>query len=398
MIRRDLAREVRLILDDAHELCDRLDLLGGRHGHTWTRTPRGVTILCPAHEERTPSCSVRVADDGTLACCCFACGWTADALGLIAIALHLDITTEFVEVLREGCALAGIPWESRDAGSWTPRPRPARPAPAPDPTLDGDTFDRIATIILDACPIEGERAVAEYLESRKLLRPAVSAGWAALPSDPRELTALRDRIVAEVGHEAWLLSGLAVREGDRAGAWVYAAHQLVIPWRARGVAGIVETIQRRTLGAPPEGVGKYVFASGRRPSWPYGAELFDEESGAEVPVYLVEGAVDSLALRALLRKMREPGVVLGLPGVASWSGETAARWAPMCRERHVVIALDAEAETGRAAKNVAAAAHRIRLDLSLEPAAKIEKLQPIGGHHDWADAWAAGGNPKGAVA
>jgi DNA primase len=393
----DHARELRLLLDDPRDLCERLGLLGeGRHGRDWARVAGGLLIRCPWHDERTPSCHVWRGEDGTIACFCHGCRHGADAYGLVAVALRLDVKIDFPEVLREAAHIAGVRLEDR-RDDWTPRPRPQRPPPVEVARLDDDTFSRIARTIIDACPIEGERDAAEYIDARALLRPAVAAGWSALPADPRALHNLRDRIVAEVGREAWLASGLAVREGERVGSWVYAGHRLVIPWRAPGVDGMVTTLQRRTLGPPPDGVGKYVFTSGRRPEWPYGSDDY-AETGTDTPVYFVEGAVDALALRTLLRRAGMPCAVLGLPGVGSWTGETATRWSELARDRHAIIAVDAEVTEGRAAANVAAAIYRMERDLSLAPAARIERMAPYGGHHDWGDCLVAATTSGQAVA
>ena len=78
MIAHDLARDLRRAPKacDPAGLCMELGLISGRG--SFTRQARGVIVRCPAHEEKTPSCSVRVADDGTIACRCHACGWSGD--------------------------------------------------------------------------------------------------------------------------------------------------------------------------------------------------------------------------------------------------------------------------------------------------------------------------------
>ena len=87
MNRPDLAKSLR----QDPRACDPLALckaLGIDKGSI--RQPRGRTILCPAHGEKSPSCSVRIAPDDTIAARCFSCGWSADALGLIGKVLGLD--------------------------------------------------------------------------------------------------------------------------------------------------------------------------------------------------------------------------------------------------------------------------------------------------------------------
>src|SRR5262245_24961753 len=78
--------EVKRALDDPRGLCERLGLAER------ARNQRGgVTILCPWHAEKTPSCSVRVGKQGTIMVRCHACGASGDALSLVAVARGLDV-------------------------------------------------------------------------------------------------------------------------------------------------------------------------------------------------------------------------------------------------------------------------------------------------------------------
>lgn len=100
------AIRIRNRLTNPYELCGMLGLLDGHQ-----RQSGGVMIRCPAHAEKTPSCSVTVGPDGTVRARCFGCQWTADALGLVGMARGL---TGFGDVLREAAALAGVELEDRD--------------------------------------------------------------------------------------------------------------------------------------------------------------------------------------------------------------------------------------------------------------------------------------------
>ncbi|MBI2391497.1 MAG: hypothetical protein HYV09_18045 [Deltaproteobacteria bacterium] len=100
---RDEVRELRHRLDDPARV---VHLLGVDKGAR--RQPRGLLVRCPAHEDRTPSCSVRVGADGTIACRCHGCGWTGDVLGLIAAVRGLDPRHDFARVLEEAADLAGV--------------------------------------------------------------------------------------------------------------------------------------------------------------------------------------------------------------------------------------------------------------------------------------------------
>lgn len=116
--RPDHARAIRDRLTDPEVLCFALGLAVGRQ-----RQARGVFAVCPAHDDNRPSLSVRVAGDGTIACRCQACGWTGDALSLVAEVRGLDIRTDFRRVLEEAAAIAGY-----DLGSAPPPRRRLNPA------------------------------------------------------------------------------------------------------------------------------------------------------------------------------------------------------------------------------------------------------------------------------
>ena len=58
--------EVRRTLVDPVRVCERLGLAKGAR-----RQSTGLSIRCPAHAERTPSCSVTRGPDGTIRVRCF---------------------------------------------------------------------------------------------------------------------------------------------------------------------------------------------------------------------------------------------------------------------------------------------------------------------------------------
>lgn len=380
----DRARRVREHLCDAKKLCADLGLLDGRYGRAWMNQARGVMVLCPWHDERTPSCSVVRGSDGAVTAFCFGCHATGDALGLIAAVHRLDVRRDFAEVLREGAHLAGLHFDEPSPSGWRPRAVPPRPLPPPDPEpLDDETFDAIARVVVEACPLRGE--VAQYLNARRLGRLALAAGWAALPDNDQGLDALRGRIVDTVGEEAWLRSGLAVRDGKNRGRWVWRGHRLVIPWADPG--GTITTLQRRVVGEAPEGVGKYIFASGRSPRWPYGVDAMGDQ--ATGPVAFVEGAVDVLALRALCAARGIEAEVVGVPGTSAWRDELGATWGGLARGRVAVIGLDME-PGGRAAEGVAKATRAMQRDLGAAGAVRVDEWRPKGGAKDWGEVWAAG--------
>ncbi len=68
----------------------------------------GLMIACVWHEDRTPSLSIRVGRDGTIACCCHACGARGDVLHLVAAVHGLDIGREFSRVVAVAAELCGV--------------------------------------------------------------------------------------------------------------------------------------------------------------------------------------------------------------------------------------------------------------------------------------------------
>jgi len=92
------------------------------------RQARGITVLCPWHDERKPSCSITVGEDGTIRVCCFGCGMRGDVLHLIAQVRGLESRRDFKRVLEEAAQLAGIKLDEYRPPTPTQQ-RPARAAP-----------------------------------------------------------------------------------------------------------------------------------------------------------------------------------------------------------------------------------------------------------------------------
>jgi DNA primase len=350
----------RYPLDDPRALCRAVGL----------RVPqRGPCLIrCPSHDDKTPSCSVTIGPDATLRAHCFACGWSADALGLIAKVRGLD-GRDFPRVMSEAAKLAGI-YNFNESGGPRGHARPLRStrAPrvkqaAPEPpkraplSLDGELAGVL--VPLDAA---AARDVACYLADRSLLDLAVSDGWLAI--NAQELAyRIEERVCAggDPSDGDLGLAGLVCRLDN---GWVprFPAHRLVMPWRTPN--GSIDTIQRRVLiGAPKQ---KYVFPAGRAPLHPSGIERL--VPGAEI--VFVEGAIDTLARRALDDANR---VVLGLPGVDGWREE----WAQLVRGRVVRVATDADEAGDRAADKLAP-------KMFAAGAVRVIRERREGG--DWADA------------
>lgn len=376
------ARAVRAALTDPWRLCRALGLVGG---YKPQRQGRGLLIRCPAHGDRGPSCSVRVGDDGTIAVRCHGCGWSGDALSLIAIVHGLDLRKDFPGVLRQASAIAGVylPDDRTRTPATRTSPTPLSPhsTEAPKPTLGDDAFDRLASDLLERCPIEGDEAgdAAGYLADRGLLEQARRARWGVLPPPARQ-GALLVGLAKLHGAEALALAGLVRRDeatGRPAlGRFAWARHRVLIPYRAPGVAGGVQTLQRRRIDP---GEPRYVGCTGRAPRWPYGVEALGELAGEGTAIAFVEGAFDVLAARALYEQRGLDRVPLGIPGVQHWQ----PTWARFAAGRAALVALDAD----RAGEGAVIA---IAADLARAGATRVVRVRPSWGK-DWAEAMKASG-------
>lgn len=357
----DEADILRAHLCDPAALCTALGLLARRG--TFARQARGVTVLCPWHDEHSPSCSVTVGSHGTVRAACFGCHASGDALGLIAAVYHLDVRRDFREVMALAAQIAGLDLER--LGTHAPPPPPRALPPEPE-RLDDETFAVIAAVIARRCPVDAAPDVAAYLDARGLY-DAAAGECAALPGDAAGVAALLDAITADVGEDAWRRSGLAWPES---GALAWPQHRLVLFWR--DADGAVATLQRRALVAMPA-ARKYVFPRGRAPRWPFGIE----RAGALGPageVAFCEGALDALALRHLSARAGYDRLVLGLPGVGGWKQP----WAKLATGRVAVVATDDD-EAGEACAATLAA------DLFAAGAVDVKRATPDGAH-DWAEA------------
>ncbi len=128
MSRDDIPAELRRSLTDPAKLCRDLGL-----AERAKRQARGLSILCPVHGEKTPSCSVTLAPDGTIRVKCFGCEFAGDALTLIGVVRGLGSRNAFPELLREACRLAGRHDLEAALNGERDAPSGVRPAAAPRP-------------------------------------------------------------------------------------------------------------------------------------------------------------------------------------------------------------------------------------------------------------------------
>jgi DNA primase len=311
--------------------------------------PNGVVVCCPAHEDQHPSCSITLGGDGTARCRCHACGFTGDALTLIAQSEGLDVRGDFPTVLERARQLAGAA-----APSTPPSARRSKPDEAE--RLSAFEFDRLATFL-------GERgndpAVCAWLAARHVIDGIGGDVFPVTAATAAELWRHVDAHAEPVTREALEASGLF-----RDGRLSHARNVLAIAWR--DPHGRIDTLQRRRLD---DGRPKYVFPASRAPRWPFGIERL--RSGAAV--VLVEGALDAMARRELDRLADLDRDVLGVPGASSW----APAWGSYLEGREVIVASDADDAGDRAARSWADAAWRAG-------ARRVTRLRPCGAN-DWSD-------------
>lgn len=128
MARDNAAHEIRDRLRDPIGLVTHLGL-----GEKVKRQQRGVMILCPAHNENTPSCSVRVGPDGTVQVRCHGCGFSGDGFTLIACVHNLDSRRDFRRVLEIAAEFTGYDLGAARTGPIAPPPVRQPPPPPQRP-------------------------------------------------------------------------------------------------------------------------------------------------------------------------------------------------------------------------------------------------------------------------
>jgi hypothetical protein len=191
------------------------------------------------HGDRTPSCSVTVGPDGTLRVRCFACDYSADALGLIATVRGKSLRDpgEFRECLAEGASIAGH--LSLEAEILDGKPRPDRPRiapPTPKPAAPYPELDEVADLWRRGTMPADDPEASRYLVGRKLDPVVIGEfGLARVMQAPVP-------VWAQYGQRSWLDTGhrLFVRAFDANG-------------NARGVRAIQVRTSDPPKRLPPKG-------------------------------------------------------------------------------------------------------------------------------------------------
>lgn len=301
--RPEYAREIRYALTDAFALCERLGLIGKKG--TWTRQPRGAIVCCPWHNENTPSCSVRIGPDGTIAVKCFGCQVGGDALSLVAAVQGFSMRSDFKQVLIATAELAGLHSmvAEIEAGEARPaRPRIAAPVVAREPDREYPPAHEVADLLAACSPTSEDPDVSAWLISRKLDPDAVDG------------TEIAFALPRRCALPAW-----ARYQGK---SWLETGHRLVVAMRdAKGdvrsvrAGRVVDGDSPKRL--PPAGhkAAGLVLAS------TLAIAMF---SGTLKPsrVVFTEGEPDTLVWAT--KRNERPCALIGIVG-GSWTRELAAR-------------------------------------------------------------------------
>lgn len=275
------------------------------------RSPRGAVVLCPVHNEKSPSCSITPGSDGTLRVRCFGCDWRGDVLHFIAAALNLNPKSDFREVLASAADLAGMADQAQALRDGKPPPeRAERPsAPPPEPERDYPPEAEVAELWATARPVTEDAAAVAMLEGRRL--------------NPRSVESLNAaRVLLPETHRSRIPSWAWFRGRRSSSApWTKTGHRLIVPvydcmGRFRSVrAWLVEPQDNTPKRVPPVGhkASQLVLASREAVSL-----LRGEDGGTRIVV--CEGEPDTLA-----RMIVSPGeVVIGVLS-GSWHDGFAHR-------------------------------------------------------------------------
>jgi hypothetical protein len=251
VIRTERALEIRRSLADPLRVCHELGLDDG-----FKIQRRGVLIRCPWHTERTPSCSVRLVDDGTIIAHCFSCQRTGDVFDLVAVVSGLDCRRHFPDVLRRAGELAGMmpSQTARHQRSWI------KPSHAPG----WPPFGEIEELWSSCVGASSDAGLAAWLRSRAIDPVAV------------ELFDLARALPRGRSLPRW-----ARCQGR---SWDDGGHRCIVPMFDH--TGALRSVRARRLssdqpkGAPPAGyrlgglvmadaLGRSILTTGRCPvGWP----------------------------------------------------------------------------------------------------------------------------------
>lgn len=225
----DHLEELRRHLTDPARLCRALGLAKDAR-----QQGDGMVVRCPAHAERTPSCSVTRGPDGTVRVRCFGCDLAGDGFVLVAAVAGLDCRRDFPEVMAQTAELLGLGDVADEIRAGKPAPE-GRPLPEPpSPQAEKVYPPKLQVIVLwnDAGFVNEDPEASRVLVERMI--------------DPDTVT-VRD--LARVIRIDQTLPRWARYRGasDESKTWIETGHRLLLPvydcegkqqsvraWRTRG--------------------------------------------------------------------------------------------------------------------------------------------------------------------
>ena len=297
-------KAIKSALADPERVLGLLGLLDGAK-----RQAHGFLVLCPWHSERTPSCSVKLASDGTIAAHCFGCGVGGDVLSLVAAARGLDTRRDFARVVELAADLAGGSWDG-----YRPPVRRAGPVPRLPPPVKS-----VGALWSASKPVTDDPDLARQLLGR-CLDPAIIEDLDLARCLPSSGTLPK---WAQSGSQPWWGSG----------------HRLLFPlWN---VEGNLCSVHARLVESGQTERAKGLFPASHSAKGLFLADSFGLlliRSGvpkwwrqSEPPsVIITEGAIDFLTVGTHFGCYEYAPAVLGILS-GSWSDELAARIPTECR-------------------------------------------------------------------
>lgn len=283
-------RSTRLTPADADAVKARLeslDVLAGVLGVSPPSASGGV-MRCPFHDDKTPSFSLFRSDSGGWAGRCHGCGIKGDALALAGHALGIEAKGRYWDLIEELLVRLGMVPGARPVPRLQTAPREGREAAREGLAERYSVQAQIHRILLEICPLGAEGRA--YLHLRGLGPDDIPSDLCLLPMDQRRLV---EAIKGEIGRDAWRETG----DGS-----------------------------------------KYVLPAGVPIPWLYGIEAA-EGADESTTLFIVEGALDVLAVRALARDAGKNVWALGMPGAGAWRAD----WTAAAQGRDVIVGLDADA-------------------------------------------------------
>ena len=302
---------------------------------------RQAVTHCPWHAEKTPSCTVAIGPEGTLRTHCFGCDESRDVHALFAQVRGLDVTSQFVDVLREEAAELGR-WDICDGidGKAEPRPAPARkatPKPLAEPERVFPPAEEVGELLGACVSPERDPEVSAWLLSRGLDPHEVSVRdlCLALPKSttmPR-WASYQHRTWVELGHR--LIVPLYDHAGEvrsvRAGRVCDGGSPKRLPPAGHACTGLVMA----------DSMAREVLRLGRWPEW----------TSTEARFVVCEGEPDFLTWAVRTALYVYPSfATLGIFSGA-WSDEIAGRIPDMAK---VAVWTDDDAAGDKYAKAIEA--------------------------------------------